>query len=98
MLLDELESTKTDAFPSGHTMVTLATLLCARRRARDVFNVLLPIGSLLIAATVLLTYHYLVDLLAAVPFLVASWWLSAWLAGPVVAQPRPDSLTGSERF
>lgn len=98
MLLDEIESTKTDAFPSGHTMVTLATLLCARRRARDVFNVLLPIGSLLIAATVLLTYHYLVDLLAAVPFLIASWWLSAWLAGPVVAQPRPDSLTGSERF
>jgi len=81
--LDELEATKTDAFPSGHTMATLATLICARRRARDVYDVLLPIGSLLIAATVLLTYHYLVDLLAALPFLVAAWWLAAWLAGPV---------------
>ncbi|HNX51541.1 MAG TPA: phosphatase PAP2 family protein [Thermoanaerobaculaceae bacterium] len=93
MLLDEMESTKTDAFPSGHTMVTLATLLCARRRARDVFDALLPMGSLLIAATVLLTYHYLVDLLAAVPFLVASWWLSAWLAGPV--SPRVASEPSS---
>lgn len=83
VLLDELESTKTDAFPSGHTMGTLATLLCARRRARDLFYWLLPIGSLLIAATVLLTYHYLVDVLAAIPFLAAAWWLAAWLAGPV---------------
>lgn len=90
MVLDEMETTKTDAFPSGHTMVTLATLICARRRARDVYDVLLPIGSLLIAATVLLTYHYLVDLLAALPFLAAAWWLSAWLAGPV---PSPEAAT-----
>lgn len=99
VLLDEMEATKTDAFPSGHTMVTLATLLCARRRARGLFDVLLPIGSLLIAATVLLTYHYLVDLLAAIPFLVASWWLSAWLAGPVLpalpSSPRRQELPRS---
>lgn len=90
MVLDELEATKTDAFPSGHTMATLATLLCARRRARDLFFWLLPVGSLLIAATILLTYHYLVDLLAAIPFLAAAWWLAAWLAGPVPpAEARP---------
>lgn len=83
VMLDEMEATKTDAFPSGHTMATLATLICARRRARGLYDVLLPIGSLLIAATVLLTYHYLVDLLAALPFLAAAWWLAAWLAGPV---------------
>ncbi len=82
-LLDHWEKTKTDAFPSGHTMVTLAVLFCARRRLRRLYAVLLPIGALLILATVLLTYHYVVDVLAAVPLAAASLALSAWLAGPV---------------
>ena len=86
-LLDTMEKTKTDAFPSGHTMVTLVTLLCARRRLRPLYNFLLPIGTLLIAATMLLTYHYVVDVLAAIPFDIAALALSAWLTGPV---PRSD--------
>ena len=81
--LDQLEKTKTDAFPSGHTMVTLAVLYCARRRYRLLYNVLLPIGSLLIAATILLTYHYVVDIVAAVPLMVGSVALARWIAGPV---------------
>ena len=81
--LDQWEKTKTDAFPSGHTMVTLAVLYCARRRYRPLYNVLLPIGSLLIAATILLTYHYVVDILAAIPLMAGSVALAAWLAGPV---------------
>jgi membrane-associated phospholipid phosphatase len=82
-LLDHWEKTKTDAFPSGHTMVTLAVLFCARRRHRSLYNILLPIGSLLIAATVLLTYHYVVDVLAAVPLMAASVALAALFAGKV---------------
>lgn len=82
-LLDHWETTKTDAFPSGHTMVTLAVLFCARRRFRPLYNALLPVGALLIAATILLTYHYVVDVLAAVPLMVGSVALAAWLAGPV---------------
>ncbi len=81
--LDELEKTKTDAFPSGHTMVTLAVLFCARRRCRGLYNIILPIGSLLIAATVLLTYHYVVDVLAAVPLTIASVAAAALAAGKV---------------
>ncbi len=88
--LDHWEKTKTDAFPSGHTMVTLAVLYCARRRLRPVYNVLLPIGSLLIAATVLLTYHYVVDVLAAVPLMAASVALSAWIAGSI-PKAKPDA-------
>jgi membrane-associated phospholipid phosphatase len=86
--LDQWEKTKTDAFPSGHTMVTLAILFCARRRNWTLYNILLPLGSLLIAATVLLTYHYVIDVLAAVPLAAASIALSAWLAGPVPPSPR----------
>ncbi len=82
-LLDHWEKTKTDAFPSGHTMVTLAVLYCARRRASKLYNALLPVGALLIAATVLLTYHYLVDVLAAVPFLLLSLALARWWCGPL---------------
>lgn len=88
-LLDHWETTKTDAFPSGHTMVTLAVLFCARRRNRKLYNVLLPVGALLILATVLLTYHYVVDVLAAVPLMVASVAISALLAGPVPRRPDP---------
>jgi membrane-associated phospholipid phosphatase len=81
--LDQWEKTKTDAFPSGHTMVTLAVLYCARRRYRPLYNVVLPIGSLLIAATILLTYHYVVDILAAIPLMAGSVALAALIAGPV---------------
>jgi PAP2 superfamily len=81
--LDHWEKTKTDAFPSGHTMVTLAVLFCARRRHRTLYNVLLPIGSLLIAATILLTYHYVVDVLAAIPLMAASVALASLFAGKV---------------
>lgn len=82
-LLDHWEKTKTDAFPSGHTAVTLAILICARRRAPRLYYALLPAGVLLIAATTLLTYHYLVDVLAAIPFLLLSWFLAHWWSGPL---------------
>lgn len=84
-LLDNWEKTKTDAFPSGHTMVTLAVLFCASRRHRKLYNAILPVGALLIAATVLLTYHYVVDVLAAIPLAVAALFLAARLAGPIPA-------------
>jgi membrane-associated phospholipid phosphatase len=83
--LDHWEKTKTDAFPSGHTMVTLAVLLIARRRARDLYNIILPVGALLIAATVLLTYHYVVDVLAAPPLLAAALALARLIDGRVPA-------------
>jgi len=84
-LLDNWEKTKTDAFPSGHTMVTLAVLFCASRRRRKLYEAILPVGALLIAATVLLTYHYVVDVLAAVPLVVVALLLSARAAGPIPA-------------
>jgi PAP2 superfamily len=95
--LDQWEKTKTDAFPSGHTMVTLAVLFCARRRNRTLYNVLLPLGSLLISATVLLTYHYVIDVLAAVPLTAASLLIAAWLAGPVRKQAATAPRTETAR-
>ncbi|MFH1177623.1 MAG: phosphatase PAP2 family protein [Acidobacteriota bacterium] len=90
--LDHWEKTKTDAFPSGHTMVTFAVLLFARRRVRALYNALLPAGALLIAATVLLTYHYLVDVLVAIPLTAVSLVLARALVGgvPAVALAAPS--------
>ena len=53
-----------DAFPSGHTMMTLVLIsLGFQWRTRSRFF-LLAIGSLLIVATVYLRYHYVIDVLA----------------------------------
>ena len=59
-----LEKTKLDVFPSGHTMISVAVLLVAWKRARDVFWVLLPIATGLIISTVYCRFHYVVDLIA----------------------------------
>jgi len=91
-LLDNWETTKTDAFPSGHTMVTLATLACARRRRRQLYYALLPVGTLLIAATILLTYHYVIDILAAIPCLGLAWLLAYLLSGPLPSVPETPKI------
>jgi len=62
--LDELEHTKCDVFPSGHTMVAVLFLIVAYQRARDAFWWLLPVAIGLIVSTVYCRFHYVVDLIA----------------------------------
>ena len=62
--INELEHTKLDAFPSGHTMITVSVLIVAWQRARKLFWYLLPVGTLLIFSTMYCRYHYLVDVIA----------------------------------
>lgn len=62
--INELEHTKLDVFPSGHTMITVAVLIIAWRRMRWLFWWLLPVAVLLIVSTVYCRYHYVVDLVA----------------------------------
>lgn len=97
-LLDHWEKTKSDAFPSGHTMVTLAVLFCARRRHPRFYNALLPVGALLIAATILLTYHWLVDVLVAPPLTALALLAARAAHGPIpplspTRPRRPDSAS-----
>ena len=91
-LLDHWEKTKSDAFPSGHTMVTLAVLFCARRRHPRLYNAILPIGALLVAATLLLTYHWLVDVLAAPPLTLVALLVARAAHGgiPPLLNPSPE--------
>lgn len=62
--INALEKTKLDVFPSGHTMISVAVLLVAWKRARDVFWYLLPVATGLVISTVYCRYHYAVDVIA----------------------------------
>jgi membrane-associated phospholipid phosphatase len=66
-MLNRLENTKTDAFPSGHTAVALMTLYYAWKcREKVLFRILLPVVSALVISTVYLRYHYVIDVVAGV--------------------------------
>lgn len=64
--LNFLEGIKRNAFPSGHTAVTLLVLLLAFRHARRLFWIMLPPAMLLIVATVYCRYHYVIDVIAGI--------------------------------
>jgi membrane-associated phospholipid phosphatase len=68
-----------DAFPSGHTQMTLLVMYLSikfKSRSRYFF---IPNGTLLIFATVYLRYHYVVDLIAGAIFMVLTLWLGKHL-------------------
>lgn len=63
-----------DVFPSGHTMITLVVMyLSVRLNSRSKYF-FIPIGSLLIFATVYLQYHYVIDLVGGLIFMIFSMW------------------------
>ena len=62
--LDELERTKFDVFPSGHTMIAVIVLIVAWQRARDAFWWFLPVSVCLVISTVYCRFHYVVDVIA----------------------------------
>lgn len=82
--INELEHTKLDVFPSGHTMITVAVLVVAWKRMRKLFWFLLPVALLLIFSTMYCRYHYLVDVIAGVVLAFATVPLGdrlyGWLA------------------
>jgi membrane-associated phospholipid phosphatase len=64
--INQLEKTKFDVFPSGHTLISVAVLLVAWKRARRAFRFFLPVATGLIIATVYCRYHYVADVLAGI--------------------------------
>jgi membrane-associated phospholipid phosphatase len=59
-----LANAQRDVFPSGHTMLTLVTIVWAYQYRIRIRPYVLWVGILLIIATVYMRYHYAVDLLA----------------------------------
>ena len=64
--LNHLENVQRDAFPSGHTEITLLTMMYAKKYSKSYFYILLVIGTSLIISTVYLRYHYVVDVIAGI--------------------------------
>lgn len=72
-----------DVFPSGHTMITLICIyLSVKLKSRSRFFII-PVGVLLIIATVYLRYHYVIDLIGGLVFMliciytapkIFNWW------------------------
>jgi membrane-associated phospholipid phosphatase len=61
--LDELEQTKFDVFPSGHTIIAVIVLIVAFERARDTFWWFFPVAICLVISTVYCRFHYVVDII-----------------------------------
>lgn len=78
--IDGAEANRWDCFPSGHTMMTVTSLIILWRWARPAFRVLLLPGLLLIASTVLLRYHWVADVAAG----AACAWPCVWLCDRLV--------------
>lgn len=81
--LDRLELVQRDAFPSGHTGVSLLVLYYVRRYRPKLFVIFLVVVLSLVFSTVYLRYHYVVDVLAGIILAILSLWvarlLEAWL-------------------
>ena len=91
--LNELEHTKFDVFPSGHTMIAVAVLQVAFRRARRAFWYLLPVASCLIVSTVYCRYHYVVDVIAGALLAIAAVPVGDRIYDRVTESPRRAART-----
>jgi hypothetical protein len=74
--LDAAEIHRWNCFPSGHTMLTALSMVVLWRHARHGFWTLLLPAGLLVAATLVLRYHYAVDVLAGLCGVPLTLWLA----------------------
>lgn len=68
-----------NVMPSLHTAFTLVTLAAAWSWRRRLFWLCLPVGIVQVFTALTLCVHYVVDIVAAVPFAAACWALADWL-------------------
>jgi membrane-associated phospholipid phosphatase len=76
--LNRLEGIKRDAFPSGHTGITVLVLYLSYKYKRGYFWMTLPIVSALIFATVYCRYHYVVDVIAGFGLTIITIAFGEW--------------------
>jgi len=73
------EIVQRDIFPSGHTMITLIVIyLSVKLKSRSKYF-FVPVGSLLIFSTVYLRYHYVIDLIGGLAFMIFTVWSAKYI-------------------
>ena len=68
-----------DAFPSGHTQMTLLVMYLSVKFKSRTKYFLIPDGILLIFATVYLRYHYVTDLIGGIVFMFLTIWTGKYI-------------------
>lgn len=68
-----------DAFPSGHTQMTLLVMILSVKFKSRLKYFFIPNGILLIFATVYLRYHYVVDLFGGFIFMLFTLWSGKYI-------------------
>jgi len=79
-----IEVVQRDVFPSGHTQITLIVMYLSIKLRTITRYIFIPVGTLLIFSTVYLRYHYVIDLIGGLVFMIATviiayklfnWWM-----------------------
>jgi|Deesub1362B_J571_1020462.scaffolds.fasta_scaffold00010_142 membrane-associated phospholipid phosphatase len=91
-VLNALEGIKRDAFPSGHTGVTLVVLHLAFKYEKKLFYFLLPLTILMLISTVYCRYHYVVDLIGGVGL-----YFVTLLMGRMIVKAINNEQSGTEK-
>ncbi|NOY64342.1 MAG: phosphatase PAP2 family protein [Nitrospirae bacterium] len=78
-ILNSIEGIKRDAFPSGHTAITLLVLHLAYKFERRLFYIYLPVAALLLLSTVYCRYHYVVDVIGGIGLYLLTVVISRFL-------------------
>jgi len=81
-----------DAFPSGHTQMTLLVMYLSVKFNSKTKYFFLINGSLLIFATVYLRYHYVADLIGGIIFMIFTLWSGLRLYNYIM------KLQGKQKF
>lgn len=68
-----------DVFPSGHTQMTLLVMVLSLKFGSRLKYFFLINGTLLIFATVYLRYHYVIDLIGGVVFMLFTLWCGKYI-------------------
>lgn len=104
-MINRLESTRRDCFPSLHTAITVIVTTFAFKYKRFLFWCLLPVNIGIIAATIYLRYHYVTDVIAGLMLAAFCVWAAPhvnnfWyrhVTGDHVLEDYPDRLDIAEK-
>ncbi len=77
--MNPAELVQRDVFPSGHTQMTLIVMYIAYKLNVKSKYFIIPDGLLLIFSTLYLRYHYFVDLLGGLLFMVLTMWTGNYI-------------------
>lgn len=82
-----------DAFPSGHTIIIILITYLSHKIKSKSFYFYLPYSLLMIFSTVYLRYHYVIDVIAAIPFVIVTIYIANKIYGDKIDFGKKD-ITG----